>query len=212
MKHVVIGAHLERDDVEPLAVALPAGPLFLSALAVPDDQPMGDRELLLNVAAVRARLLERATFIAVRYGFAAASAEEAHGRIATHVKKWRALLEEHRDDVEMTLKVAASSPGRRPRREDFTSGGNYLRALHAATSAVAIDPKFREAVETTLVPLARRRRWTTRDEKSLELSLLVPRSRVRDVLNAGESLRGTSTAFLLSGPWPLEAFADDDHQ
>ena len=121
MKHIVIGAHLERDDVEPLALALPAGPLFLSALAVPDDQPMGDRELLLSVAAIRARLLERATFIAIRYGFAAANAEEAHGRIAAHVKKWRSLLEEHRDDVEMTLKVAASSPVSRPRREDFTN-------------------------------------------------------------------------------------------
>lgn len=212
MKHVVIGAHLERDDVEPLALALPAGPLFLSALAVADDQPMGDRELLLNVAAIRARLLERATFIAIRYGFAAASAEEAHGRIATHVKKWHSLLEAHRNDVEMTLKVAAFSPVARPRREDFKSGGEYLRALHKATSAVAIDQQFRAAVEEKLIPLARRHRWATRDERSVELSLLVARDRVKDMLDAGEALKGSSVGFLLSGPWPLESFADDDHE
>jgi hypothetical protein len=212
MKHVVIGAHLERDDVEPLALALPVGPLFLSAVAVPDDQPLGDRELLLSVAAVRARLLERATFIAIRYGFSAASAEEAHGRIATHVKKWRVLLEKHRHDVEMTLKIAASSPVSRPRREDFTNGGEYLRALHAATSAVAVDPMFRKTVDEKLVPMARNHRWTTRDEKSVELALLIPRARVDELLAAGESLRGNPVAFLLSGPWPLEAFADDDHK
>ena len=200
MKHVVIGAHLERDDIEPVAVALPAGPLFLSGLAVADDQPLGDRNLLVQVAGVRARLLERATFIAIRYGLAVANAEEGHGRVASHVARWRSLLTEHRDHVEMTLKIAASSSIPRPRREDFTSGAEYMKALHAATKSVAVDPAFRTRVEETLVPIATRHRWTNRDEKSVELSLLVSRNRVKDVLTAGENLRGASVAFRLSGP------------
>ena len=77
MKSVIIGAHLRRDDIEPLAEVLPAADVFLSGLAVADDQPLGDRELLLRVAKVRAALLERATFIAIRYGFAASSANES---------------------------------------------------------------------------------------------------------------------------------------
>ncbi|HEX7828073.1 MAG TPA: hypothetical protein VF787_00380, partial [Thermoanaerobaculia bacterium] len=68
MKFVAIGAHLLRDDVEPLADAIVIGDLYLSALAVPDDQPLGDRELLLQVAAIRAKLLDAATFVAIRYG------------------------------------------------------------------------------------------------------------------------------------------------
>ena len=52
MKRVVIGAHLRREDVESEADALPAGSLFLSGFAVADDQPLGDRELLLRVAGV----------------------------------------------------------------------------------------------------------------------------------------------------------------
>ena len=214
MKSIAIGAHLLRDDIEPLAEAVPVGDLFLSALSVADDQPLGDRELLLQVAGIRAKLLDVATFIAIRYGFAFSSAEEARSKCGAHLERWRRVLTANRDHVEMTLKVAASSPEARPDRHAFTSGAEYLRALHAATQAANVDPAFREAAERLIVPLARRHRWSHRDEKSVELTALVARERLDEVKQAGEELRRIAphVPFLLSGPWPLEVFADDDHE
>jgi hypothetical protein len=212
MRAVVIGAHLRREDVEPIAEALPVRGLFLSALPIAADQTLGERELLLRVAQLRAQLLERATFIAIRYGFAVWSAEEAESKCAVHLTRWQSLLECHRDRVEMTLKIAASSPRTRPNRHDFASGAEYLKALHEATRAASVDPAFRARVEERIVPLTVQHRWLHRDEKSIELASLVERSRVEEVLAAGESLRGSDVAFLLSGPWPLEVFADDDRE
>jgi Gas vesicle synthesis protein GvpL/GvpF len=208
MKSVIIGAHLLRDDVEPVAAALPAGDLFLSALEVADEQPIGDRELLLRVAETRAKLLDVATFVAIRYGFTASGAAEAASKVSAHLGRWKKLLTEHREHVEMTLKVAASSPHPRPDRREFTSGAKYLRALHAVTQAARIEPAFREIVESAIVPLAVEHRWSARDEKSVELAMLVARENLDAVRAAGEKLRETRVPFLLSGPWPLEVFAE----
>jgi len=209
MKHVAVGVHLRREDIEPLATPIAAGDLFFSAVDVADDQPLGDRELLLRVANVRAQLLDRSTFIAVRYGYTFGGEVEA-----SQLAKWKRVLEANRDNVEMTLKVAAASPRERPDRKAFASGAEYLRALHESTQAAAVDPRFREEAERWIVPLALQHRWTHRDEKSLELTALIARARVDDVRAAGEELRRACppVPFMLSGPWPLEVFADADHE
>ena len=209
MKLVVIGAHLHRSDVEPVAEPLAAGDLWLSGVAVDDDQPLGDRDLLLRVAAIRAALLDRATFIAVRYGFAARDASDAASKCAPHLEQWRRVLESAHDAVEMTLKVAAAAPRPRPDRHDFTAGADYLRALHEATNAAEIDPRFREAAESRIAAI--RRRWIHRDNASVEMAALVKRDAVPQVFDAGASLKRDfpDVPFLLSGPWPLEVFADD---
>lgn len=214
MRHVIIGAHLLREDIEGEADALAVGEIFLSGLAIADEQPLGDRELLVRVASIRARLLDRATFVAIRYGVAVASEAEALTKTAMHLQRWKRLLEEHRGCVEMTLKVAADAPASRPDRRDFTSGASYLRALHATMRATRVDPDFRAAVERLLSSSAVTARWQTRDEKSIEWNALVQHERVRDMIAAGEQLRAESsrTPFLLSGPWPLEVFAEDDHE
>ena len=206
MKFVVIGAHLQREDVVPPAEPIPAGNLFLSGLSIADDQPLGDRELLLRVANTRATLLERATFIAIRYGLTVRNAEEAAGKVGAHLTRWRELLVANRGNVEMTLKVVASQAQPRPKREEFTSGATYLRALHTATRAADVDPQFREAVSGLGT-----HRWEHRDDRSLECTLLVPRADARRVVDAGEALKRDfpHVPFLLSGPWPLEVFADD---
>jgi hypothetical protein len=211
MKSLVIGAHLLRDDVEPVAQALVAGDLYLSAVEINDDQPLGDRELLLRVAAIRAKLLDVATFVAIRYGFTAASAEEAQWKCAAHIAQWRRALTAHRGHVEMTVKTAAASPRARPDRRDYTSGADYLRALHDATQSASADPAFRAGAEELIVPLAIRHRWIHRDEKSVELAALVSRAQLDAVNAAGEALRARcpDVPFMLSGPWPLEVFADD---
>lgn len=212
MKWIAIGAHLWRDDIEPVVDAIPIGELFLSGLAIADDQPLGDRDLLLCVADVRAKLLDVATFIAVRYGFAFTSAEEAQSKTSAHIARWKRVLTANRENVEMTLKVAAASTHPRPDRHQFASGAEYLRALHAATQAASVDPPFRDAAERLLVPLTVKHRWIHRDEKSVELAMLIARGKLEAVYAAGEQLRQTSVPFLLSGPWPLEVFADDDHE
>lgn len=204
MKSVIIGAHLRREDIEPLAQAMPVADLFLSGLEVHDDQPLGDRDLLLRVAQTRAGLLERATFIAVRYGFAARSPAEAAAKCAEFVDGWRETLTANRGRVEMTLKVVASGSTPRPRREDFHSGADYLRALHASTRSAEIDPRFRDAVSGL-----GEHRWLNRHDGSLECALLVPRESVQSVMASGEKLKTDfpEVAFLLSGPWPLEVWA-----
>jgi spore maturation protein CgeB len=207
MKSVIVGVHLTRDDVEPIAEAMNVADVWLSAVAIPDDRPLGDRDLLVRIARVRAELLDRATFIAVRYGFAVWSAAEALSKCGANVGRWKALLERHRDDVEMTLKVAAASPQPRPDRAQFVSGAEYLRALHASTTSAQVDDAFREAAERAM--FAVEHRWIHRDNNSLELAALVPRARVGDALAAGGQLKRDfpHVAFLLSGPWPLEVFA-----
>jgi len=211
MKLVVIGAHLERVDIEPVAEPLAVGDLWLSGMPVADDQPLGDRALLLRVAQTRASLLDRGTFIAIRYGFTAHASSDAMTKCAAHLDRWRRTLQECRGMVEMTLKVAAASPQARPDRHDFASGAAYFRALHDATQAASIDPLFREVVEKNLTPLAVKHRWSNRDNASLELALLVRAESVAAVNDAGAALKRdfASVPFLLSGPWPLEVFADD---
>jgi hypothetical protein len=211
MKHVVIGAHLERDDIEPLAEAIPVGGVWLSAMPVDETQPLGDRELLLRVAKTRAALLDRATFIAIRYGFTAHGTNDAAAKCMAHVERWERLLRECRGMVEMTLKVAAEAPRARPDRHDFGSGAAYIRALHDATRAADVEPKFRRAVDTTIAPLAVKHRWSNRDNASVEFAALVRREAITTVNDAGAALKRAfpSVPFLLSGPWPLEVFADD---
>jgi hypothetical protein len=209
MRAVVIGAHRHRDDITGEAIAIPLADLFLSAFEIAPEQPMSDRELLLRVARIRAKLLETSTFIAIRYGWAITNEYEAMAKCAAHIERWRRLLDEHREDVELTLKVGAAKSQPRPNRADFANGADYLRALHAATQAAAIDGPFRDAIDAQLVPLAKAHRWIHRDNASMELALLVARDRVADVNAAGEALKSFDVPFLLSGPWPLEVFADD---
>lgn len=206
MKSVIVGAHLRREDIEPLAKAIPLAGLFLSGVEVGDDQALGARDLLIRVANVRAQLLERATFIAIRYGLAVRDASEAAAKCGSYTESWSALLQANQDNVEMTLKVVASQSQPRPKREDHASGAGYLRALHASTRAADVDPRFREAVSKIGA-----HRWIHRDDRSLECALLVSRASVSDVIAAGEQLKRDfpEIPFLLSGPWPLEIFADD---
>lgn len=209
MKWLIVGAHLRREDVEPLATAITAGDMLLSGVEVADDQPLGDRELLLRVARTRAELLERATFVAVRYGFAVHGEGEALAKCGAHLGRWRALLEEHRDAVEMTLKVAAAEPRARPDRREFDTGAAYLRALHESVSAAAVSDEFRIAAEQAMD--GAQHHWTRRDARSLELAALVARTNVTRVQEGGEQLKRAfpDVPFLLSGPWPLEVFAEE---
>ncbi len=212
MKSIAIGLHLRPEDVEGIAEATSAAGLVISGLAVDDDQPLGDRDLILRVAAIRARLVERATFIAVRYGFTFRSAAEAKKKIAADAQRWRELLEANRTRVELTLKVMASGAAPRPDKRQFHSGADYIRALQAAKNAVKVDDRFQRAVEEHIGPLCAVQRWMTRDTVSLEFAALIERARLGELEAAGAALKRAcpDVPFLLSAPWPLEVFADAD--
>jgi hypothetical protein len=213
MKRVLIGAHLRREDIEPLATPIAAGAIFASAMLVADDQPLSDRGLLVNISKVRAALLDRATFVAIRYGFAALTDEEVAAKCAAHTHRWRDLLERYRDHVELTLKVGVAAPSKRPDRHDFTSGAEYLRALHAVREAADVDDAFRADAEK-MFATATKKRWMHRDESSVELAALLPRKSAEACFTAAGALkeRFPHVPFLLSGPWPLEVFTDADDQ
>ena len=214
MKSIAIGMHLRAEDVQPLAKAVSASNLIVSAIDVDDDQPLSDRDLLLRVADIRAHLLERATFIAVRYGFTFRSTSEAEGKIGSNAPRWRKLLEENRTRVELTLKFPAASPLPKPDRHAFNSGADYMRALHAAKNAAGVDEVFKRAAGQHIASLCVENRWLTRDSSSVELAGLIERDRVPSLAAAGESLKRAcpDVPFLLSAPWPLEVFADVDHE
>jgi gas vesicle protein GvpL/GvpF len=214
MKSIAIGLHLRPADVEPAALAIAVSGLIVSAIEVHDDQPLSDRDLLLRVAGIRATLLDRATFIAVRYGFTFRSVADAEAKLGTNVAMWRRVLETNRTRVELTLKVPAVAPHSKPDRHAFKSGADYLRALHAAKNAAGVSDDFRRAVEQHIAPLCAAHRWMTRDASSVEFAGLIERDRVPSLAEAGESLKRASpdVPFLLSAPWPLEVFADADHQ
>ena len=209
MNSIAIGLHLRADEIEPLAKAVPAADLFISAIDVADGQPLGNRDLLIRVATVRAQLLERATFVAVRYGFTFRSTAEAESKISAHAQRWREILEENRTRVELTLKVAAANE--RPDRRSFKSGADYMRALHAAPS---ISDRFKSEVEAHIGALCAAHRWTSRDATSVEFAGLIEREQLPRLAEAGESLKRScpDVPFLLSAPWPLEVFADVDHE
>jgi len=206
MRFLIVGAHLRDEDVLGIAEPIACGAVWLSGIPLAGEQPLADRELLQSAARVRAELLGRATFIAIRYGFAATPAEAA-AKCAPLAEGWKRVLEANRNNVEMTLKVVAREPKPRPDRHDFASGADYLRALHGATQAADVDPRFRDAVSEI-----GEHRWSHRDGRSLECALLVPRAEVERVHDAGERLKRDfpDVAFLLSGPWPLEVFVDHE--
>ncbi|HEY2093094.1 MAG TPA: GvpL/GvpF family gas vesicle protein [Thermoanaerobaculia bacterium] len=201
MKSLVVGIHLHREDIHVDAIA--AGDLWLSVVPLADDRPLADRDLLLHVAKIRGELLDRATFIAVRYGTVVPPLQPLR-------PEWRNLLGANRANVEMTLKVAAPSPKPRPRREDFENGAAYLHALHDSTAIV--DDPFRQAAERAFDAIETR--WQARDNASLEMAALIPRARIEEIFTAGEQLKRDfpRIPFLLSGPWPLEVFANADQQ
>ena len=107
-------------------------------------QPLGDRDLLLRVAKTRAALLDRATFIAIRYGFTAHASSDAMRNVRRISIDGGGCCMSIRGMVEMTLKVAAAAPRARPDRHDFESGAAYIRALHDATRATDVAPEFRK--------------------------------------------------------------------
>lgn len=209
-KLIAIGIHGQLSDIPEggEATAVGVGNVFVSVLGVPHEQPLADRELLLRVAGIRRQLLESATFIGIRYGAAFSSVEELKSRFIGRVANAAEILRMRRGCVEMTMKFPVGGAAAPPDRHDFSSGGDYLRALQFHRKAAKLDPEFSTLVEQRLAPLAVEFRWRPRDASSVELVALILRGETDRFRAAAETLRDSRQAFLLSGPWPLEVFGE----
>jgi hypothetical protein len=203
----VIGAHLHSADIvegETIAV----GDLYLSALPVDEQRGVADRSFVEEVARVRQKLIGHEIFVALRYGTTVSSEQDAQEKCGASLEKWRELLQRWRGFVEVTMKIAASSAITRPTRADAKSGADYLRRLDAmrrseldeATRA-SIDRAFDFAAET---------KWTRRSDGGWEVAAMIRREELEQLPSIAAALQEISAMppFLISAPWPLEAFAE----
>jgi hypothetical protein len=149
--------------------------------------------------------------VAIRYGTAFRSAEDAEVKCRELAPKWKELLEEFNDMSEVTLKVAGNK-GSRPDPARVKNGAEYLRELHRMRTGVAVDEVFRKDVDERFATVATRSRWVSRHDGGSEFVALVARGRLDEVATIGSALveAHPDTAFLLSGPWPLEVFASEE--
>jgi hypothetical protein len=207
---LLLGAHLFPEDADVSGVtAFEAGGIVASAIEYDPDRPLAEPALIESAARARARLIEREIFVGVRYGATFRTREEVAAKIGSRAPGWRRLLEENRGKVELTLKIAGRG-ALRPAPEGVSSGADYLKQLHRLRRS-EVDPAFRAAAEEEIAREAVAARWSDRHDGAVELALLVPRSEIARFRERGEALKSRfpSVAFLLSGPWPLEAFADE---
>lgn len=210
MRAILIGVHLEPEDAaDEQVVTFQAAGLTVSAIEISEESSTADPAVLKRAVETRARLLDRATFIAIRYGAPVRSSEEIVDRIGARAARWRELLTERRSLVEITLKVAPDAKATRPDRTSVTSGKEYLTRLHEMRQGT-LREETRAAAERAFA-FAEKLRWSSRQDGGSEMVALVRRDRVADVRHAGEMLRDelADVAFVLSGPWPLEVFGEE---
>ena len=211
---MLIGAHLERAHVEPVKSVTPVdlGQLVLSALEIDPNRGSSDPALLRTALQARDELLDLATFIAIRWGTIVGSRDAALDKCASRLPRWRSRLEKTRDLVEMTFKVGGREKPKRPDFRHAASGKDYLRKLHEMRRDVEVDTPLLSRATELFGPIATELRQIRREDGGAEIALLVSRERVESIADAGRRLQEEMprSPFLLSGPWPLEAFADEE--
>jgi hypothetical protein len=206
---MLVGAHLRAADAAVDGVtSIDASPLTLSAVAFPASLHSSDRKLIGRTLEARQKLIEREIFVAIRYGAAADTPDQARQLALPFVARWNELLERHRGKIELTLKLAPRERPTRPRRQDAASGRDYLEQLQRMR-AEALSSGERETIERRFAEFEKR--WCQRSDGGSELALLTSRTDLERVRKAGEALRQElpDLPFVLSGPWPLEVFAND---
>lgn len=208
-RYLLVGAHRKEHGQFDGVHFFQLHRVDVSAVAFDANVGPADPKVLERVAAMRRQMTHQETFIAFRYGATASTREEVRAKCADHETAWAATLERFDGMAEFTLKTATGAAPRRPTRSEVSSGREYLERLHASRS-VALPDDFKSAVEEQLAPLAERGSWNHRADGGHEFSFLVRRDAMNRVRESGESLkkRFPHTPFLLSGPWPLEVFAD----
>lgn len=210
-RYLVLGAHLQPADAAVDGVTVfSAPPLHLSAMPYNGELGAADQSTVLRASTLRRQLIGREIFVAFRYGFSVSDEEDLRRKVSEKLPAWHELLKQHRGRVEMTLRTTGVTSAR-PGRHEFNSGGDYLRALFERRKNSTIEPEFKKAVEERFVPLAFDSKWIDREDGAREMVMLVERTRLAEAETRGQGLKRDfpDVPFLLSGPWPLEVFADE---
>ena len=212
LRHVLLGAHLRPEDAALEGVIpLEAGSLVLSTIVADANRNLASREIVAAAARLRQELAAREIFVGIRYGATARDGEDAARKCEPHLERWASLLERWRGHAELTLKAGGAALPGRPDRKEFASGAEYLRALQTLRRAGGVDPAFLDEAESRLGSIAAKIARRPREDGGSEIALLVRREHLDLAKQAAEELRRShpGVPFLLSGPWPLEVFADE---
>lgn len=205
---LLVGAHLLAEDISG-ARAIDAGGVFVSAVDLPADRSAAEPEIVRSVAAVRHELTRRETFIAFRYGARGSSESEVREKCAPHAARWRAVLEQWRGHVELTVKIAPPVRIDRPRIAEVSGGADYMKKLAAARNQ-PLEDEARQVTEAAFAAIASNARWLPRSDGGWEYAVLTPRESLERLAEISEQLRASlARPFLLSGPWPLEVFSSE---
>lgn len=209
---MLIGAHLDRSHVEPVSAVVPIDldRVILSAAEIARDRSSSDPLLMRNVLEARESLLDLATFIAIRWGTVVDSVDSAREKCATRIPSWRKRLEDTQGLVEMTFKIGGRGKPGRPDFQKVSGGREYLEKLHEMRRGMDVDTDLLEKAETIFAPLSVETKRLRREDGGAEIALLVARDQVQHIAEAGHRLgdENPDRPFLLSGPWPLETFAE----
>ena len=211
-RYALIGAHLGGEAINDVAgvTTFDLPPITISAIDLEPSRSLADPEILKRALEVRQQLLARDTFIAIRYGVSAATVEEIRQKCGPHLRRWQEILEKRRGLVEITLRIPPQQKISRPDRRDFRTGADYLRALHRSRSS-QLSEDLKHRIETAFRSLAVEHRWVSREDGGTEFAALIRRDHLDNVRQAATDLQPqlSEVPFLLSGPWPLEIFADE---
>ena len=210
----LIGAHLRSEDtaVVPAVQTIHVEGLFVSAYSFDARAGIADSSLIAEVTKARGALIQQEIFVAIRYGVSVSDPNETADKIRPHLERWTGLLTDYRGYVEMTLKIASQENAARPDRHQFQSGADYLRELHRTRSAKSLEPEVSEMLEKNLFPIALQTRWVDRQDAGIELAFLMHRSELEALGEIAQRIKSRfpKLPFMLSGPWPLEIFANDE--
>lgn len=206
-----LGVHRSADEICAGGVSrIGVGPVVVSALEIGEGENAATTSVLTRALELRTDLLQGGSYIAIRYGVVLDSEADVVRICEPKASAWAETLEKTRGLVELTLKVAPEQRTERPNRKSVSGGSEYLMKLKQMQGS-SLPPERRREIEAILNEGANRSVWRDREGGGTELVMLVPSEKVAEFRERGRRLAELDhrLPFILSGPWPIEVFADE---
>lgn len=206
-----LGVHRSADEIVAEGISrIDVGPVVVSALEIGEGENAATTSVLTRALELRTALLRGGSYIAIRYGVVLDSAAEVVRVCEPKASAWAKTLEETRGLVELTLKIAPDQKPERPDRKTVSGGSEYLKKLRQMQGS-SLSSERKGEIEALLAEGATRTVWRDREGGGTELVMLVPAERVTEFRERGRGLAQSDRRlpFILSGPWPIEVFADE---
>lgn len=206
-----LGVHRSADEISAEGIArIDVGPVVVSALEIGEGENAATSSVLTRALELRTALLRGGSYIAIRYGVVLDSESEVIRVCEPKASAWAKTLDKTRGLVELTLKIAPDQKPERPDRKSVSGGSEYLMKLKLMQRST-LSKERKEEIEAILAEGANRTVWRDREGGGTELVMLVPTERVAEFRERGQRLAQSERRlpFILSGPWPIEVFADE---